>query len=89
MDTLDFRLTDVPQNLTEALNLTEGENVVLQNIDKTAVGFFRESAAVPSSSAKAFQVPPGGSYQIQAGPTPVWAWTTDSAGCQLVFNLVR
>ena len=60
MDTLDFRLTDVPQNLTEALNLTEGENVVLQNIDKTAVGFFRESAAVPSSSAKAFQVPAWG-----------------------------
>ena len=89
MATLDFRLTEVPQDLAAALGFSEGSTVVLQNVDRTATAFFRESDTAPASDAKGFQVPPFGSYQIQVSATPVWAWTTDAAGCQIVLNLVR
>ena len=89
MPTLDVRLTDIPTTLWPSLEPRPGDSIVFQNIDRTATAFVREQDTVPDPRvAIAFQVPPGGSYQIQVGPTPLWAWSLSRSGCQLVANVL-
>ena len=89
MPTLDVRLTDIPHDLVAEFGASTGDSIVFQNIDRTATAFVREQDTVPDPRvAIAFQVPPGGSYQIQVGPTPLWAWSLSRSGCQLVANVL-
>ena len=88
MPTLDFRATSQPQNIVAELNLVIGSNVVYQNIDRTATLHVRESAVAPPAGAKGFLLGPSESYMMQVRADPIWVWTNDDQGCQLVLNEV-
>ena len=88
MPTLDFRATSQPQNIVAELNLRIGSNLVYQNIDRTASLHVRESDVAPPSGAAGFRLDPGQSYMAQISNSPIWVWTNDAAGCQLVLNEV-
>ena len=88
MSTLDFRATSDPQNIVAELNLRIGSNVVYQNIDRTAALHVRESDVAPPAGAAGFRLDPGESYMMQVRADPIWVWTNDDQGCQLVLNEV-
>ena len=85
MPTYDVRALEVPQDLVASLSLTEG-TYTLQNIDRTAVLWLRESVDAPASGELGIRLMPGDTWLAVVASEPIWAWSFDSAGCLLVVN---
>ena len=46
------------------------------------------TAGVAPAGASGFLLAPGESYMMQVRADPIWFWTNDDQGCQLVLNEV-
>ena len=86
MPTYDFRALAAPQDLVALLSLSQGGQYVLQNVDRTAAVWLRESVNAPASGELGIRLAPGESWVLKVAAEPMWCWSYDSGGCVLVVN---
>ena len=85
MPTYDIRALAVPQDFVAVLSLAEGRYAV-QNVDRTASCWLRESVDAPASGELGIRLAPGDSWVAVVASEPMWLWSFDEAGCSVVVN---
>ena len=85
MPTYDFRAATTPQDLVAQLSLAQGQYSV-QNVDRTASLWVRESVNAPVAGELGIRLAPGDAWTLIVASEPVWAWSVDAGGCSVVVN---
>ena len=85
MPTYELRATSAPQDLVAALGLSQGQYMI-QNVDRSAALWLRESVNAPASGELGLRLSPNKSLVMIVATEPMWAWSFDSGGCALVVN---
>ena len=86
MPSQDFDADQAPRNIAHVLSLSNRTRYTCQNVSGLATLFFRESAATPPASDRAFRIEPGGYFTLEPTGSPLWFWTDDPAGCPVVVT---
>ena len=84
MPSLDFDANQAPRNIVQALSLSDRTRYTCQNVSGLATLYFRESAATPPATDRAFRIEPGGNFTLEPQGDPLWFWTDDPDGCAVV-----
>ena len=85
MPTYDLRALAAPIDLVATLNLLSGQYSV-QNIDRSASVWLRESADLPATGELGIRLAPGDIWSFAVDGTPQWVWSFDPEGCALIVN---
>ena len=87
MPTYNLRVTSA-QDLVALLSLSQGSQYVLQNVDRTASLWVRESVDPPAAGAGelGIHLAPNEAWVMIVAAEPMWAWSFDAGGCSLVVN---
>ena len=86
MPSMDFDANQAPRNVVSVLGLALRTRYTCQNVSGTATLFFREAAAQPAATDRAFRIEPGGFFTLEPQGTPLWFWTDDPDGCAVVVT---
>ena len=87
MASQNFDATDDPRALETVLNLTDGQQYYVQNVDSTARLRLRAAAVQPAASMRAHFVEPGGNIIIKPEPgISTWAWTDSPEDCACIVT---
>ena len=83
----NFDASVVPRDIVAALGLTVGTAYTGQNLSTVATLLFREAAAMPDATARAFRVEAGGAFTLepQSG-VGIWLWSDDPLGCPILVS---
>ena len=82
----DFDATMTPADVVAALSLERGTLYTVQNVDNRCTLRLRQAAAAPRASARAHRIEIGSYMTIRPNGTPIWLWTDEKRGCDVIVT---
>ena len=86
MDSQDFDATLTPTDIVAALSLEQDTLYTVQNVDNRCTLRFRQGATAPVAHGRAHRVEIGSYVTIRPRGTPIWFWTDEQRGCDVIVT---